>query len=95
MALSFLPHPSMTDVGRRLIFETPARPSLAQASELLFMLKQKFDDIVVSVLGLYLPPDVAKVAGLLVSVNMLTGFAIAVFAVAIADMVRRMEERVP
>jgi ABC-type transport system involved in multi-copper enzyme maturation permease subunit len=94
-AVSFLPHPSMTDVGRRLIFDTPARPNLAQASELLFVLKQKFDDIVVGMLSQLMPLDWAKVVGILVSVNMLTGFAIAVFAVAIAESVRRMEEAGP
>ena len=91
-AVSFLPRPSMTDVGRKLIFETPARPNLSQASELLFVLKQKFDDIVVAMLGLVLSPEMAKIAGVLVSVNMLTGFAIAVFAVAIAELVRLLEE---
>lgn len=94
-AVAFLPHPSLSDVGRKLIFETPARPSLAQASELLFLLKQKFDDIVVSVLTQVMPTDVAKLAGILVSVNMLTGFAIGIFAVAIAECVRRMEDGVP
>ncbi len=91
-ALAFLPHPSTADITKRLFFDTPARPSLAQASELLFVLKQKFDDIVVSMLALYVPPDAAKVLGVLVSVNMLTGFAIAVFAVAIAEVVRQLEE---
>jgi len=41
-----LPHPSTADIGKRLFFDTPLKPSLAQASELLFVLKQKFDDIV-------------------------------------------------
>ena len=91
-AVSFLPHPSMTDVGRRLIFDTPAKPNLAQASELLFILKQKFDDIVVGIIAQFIPLDWAKVAGVLVSVNMLTGFAIAVFSVAIAEIVRRLED---
>ena len=90
-AVSFLPHPTTADISKRLLFDTPARPSLAQASELLFVLKQKFDDIVVGMLGIYLPPEAAKIAGILVSVNMLTGFAIALFAVAIAEVVRRME----
>lgn len=90
-ALAFLPNPSTAEIGRRLLLDTPARPSLAQASELLFVLKQKFDDIVVGMLGLYLPPDAAKAAGVLISVNMLTGFAISLFAVAIAEMLRRME----
>lgn len=91
-AVSFLPHPSTTDVARRLVLDTPARPNLAQASELLFILKQKFDDIVVTMLGQLVPPDVAKAVGVLVSVNMLTGFAIAIFAVTIAEVVRRMED---
>ncbi len=90
-AMSLLPHASTAEIGRRLLLDTPARPNLAQASELLFVLKQKFDDIVVGMIGLYLPPDAAKIAGVFVSVNMLTGFAISVFAVAIAEMVRRME----
>ena len=94
-AVSFLPQPSMTDVGRRLIFDTPAKPNLAQASELLFVLKQKFDDIVVGVIAQFIPLDWAKLVGVLVSVNMLTGFAIAVFAVAIAEVVSRLEEASP
>jgi hypothetical protein len=90
-AVSFLPHPSTAELGRRLFLDTPLRPSLAQASELLFVLKQKFDDIVVGMLGLFLSPEAARIAGILVSVNMLTGFAIGLFAVAIAEVVRRME----
>ena len=57
--------------------------------------KQKFDDIVVTILGQCLAPEVAKLAGILVSVNVLTGFAIGVFAVAIAEIVRRLEEGAP
>lgn len=92
---AFLPSPSFNEIARRLVLEMPARPTLAQASEVLFLLKQKFDDIVVLILGQFMPPDIAKIAGILVSVNMLTGFAIAVFAVAIAEIVRRMEEAGP
>lgn len=94
-AVSFLPHPTTAELTRRLLLDTPARPSLAQASELLFVLKQKFDEIVVTMIGAFVPPDIAKVLGVLVSVNMLTGFAIGVFAVAIAEIVRRMEEAGP
>jgi hypothetical protein len=94
-AVSFLPHPSTVEIGRRLLLETPERPTFQQASELLFLLKQKFDEIVVSVLSVLLPPEAAKLAGILVSVNMLTGFAVGVFAVAIAEMVRRMEQVTP
>lgn len=94
-AISLMPAPSMTDVGRSLIFDLPAKPTLAQASETLFILKQKFDDIVVALLTQFVPPGTAKVVGVLVSVNMLTGFVIGVFAVAIAEVVRQLEEASP
>lgn len=93
--MTVLPMPSLADIARRLVLETPARPSLAQASELLFLLKQKFDDIVVSILSQFMRADLAHLAGILVSVNVLTGFAIGVFAVAIAEIVRRLEEAAP
>ena len=89
---AFLPVPSMAEIARRLVLEVPARPTLAQASEILFLLKQKFDDIVVTILGAFLPAEAARVVGILVSVNMLTGFAIGVLAVAIAEVVRQLEE---
>ena len=94
-AISFLPAPSMSKLGTSLIFDLPGRPSLAQASETLFILKQKFDDIVVTLLSQFVGPGVAKVVGVLVSVNMLTGFVIGVFAVTIAEVVRRLEEASP
>jgi hypothetical protein len=94
-ATAFLPVPSLPELAHRLVLQTPARPTLAQASDLLFLLKQKFDDIVLSILLQALPTTAAHVVSVLVSVNMLTGFAISVFAVAIADMIRRMEDASP
>ena len=90
-----LPQPSLSTVGKSLIFDLPTRPSLSQASETMFVLKQSFDNIVVTLLGQLIPPAAAKVVGVLVSVNMLTGFVIAVFAVAISEIVRRLEEAGP
>jgi hypothetical protein len=90
--VALMPLPSLPELARRLVLEIPARPSLTQASELLFLLKQKFDEIVVSVLSHFLPLLWAHIAGIVVSVNMLTGFAIGVFAVAIAEIVRQLEE---
>jgi len=91
----FLPPPSLGDVGRKLFLDLPARPNLAQASEALFVLKQKFDDIIVTLASQFVSPLAAKAIGVLVSVNMLTGFVIGVFAVAISEVVRRMEEAGP
>ncbi len=93
LALAFLPAPSFTDLGRQLIFDLPEKPSLAQASELLFVLKQKFDEMVAALLAWIVPPEWARLAGALVSVNVLTGFVAAIYAALIADLVRRAEDR--
>ncbi|MGE0629620.1 MAG: hypothetical protein AB7O43_17565 [Hyphomicrobiaceae bacterium] len=89
--LKLLPKATLTEVAGKLVLDTPSVLSLERASELLFILKQKFDDIIVTVLQQILSPELAQIAGILVSVNMLTGFAIGVFAVAIADVVQRLE----
>ncbi len=95
LALSFFPALSFANIGYKVIFDLPARPSVAQASEVLFILKQKFDALIVTVLSSFMPLDVARVAGALVSVNVLSGFVIALYAVVIAEMVKFFEERTP
>ncbi len=92
-ALSFLPSPGMTEMARRAAFDLPERPSLQQASEFLFLLKQSFDDIVERMLGLVFDPGVAQGLSAIVSVNMLSGFVLALYAVLIAEAVRWMEQR--
>ena len=95
VAVAFLPVPSVGTVARELLLNLPVRPSLAQASETLFQLKQKFDQLLVLMLSELLGPDGARIIGLFGSVNVLTGFVIAVYAVAIAEAVRVLERRVP
>lgn len=94
LGLTFLPAPGLTELAKRATFDLPARPSLEQGSEFLFLLKQSFDEIVVKLLSLVVDPAWAQPLSALVSVNMLTGFVLALYAVVIADIVRRMEERV-
>ena len=92
-ALAFLPVPSLSALLSKMMLEMPARPSLGQASEMLFLLKQKFDEMVVTLLAVLLQrQDLAQVAGALVSTNVLTGFVIAIYAVLIAEAVRQMED---
>ena len=95
LALSFFPALSFTDIGYKVIFDLPARPSVAQASEVLFILKQKFDALIVLLLSSFMHPDVAKIVGSVVSVNVLSGFVIALYAVVIAELVKFLEERRP
>lgn len=91
--LTFLPSPGITELARRAAFDLPQKPSLEQASEFLFLLKQSFDEIVVRMLSLVFEPSMAQTIGAVVSVNMLSGFVLALYAVLIAEGVRWLESR--
>ena len=78
-----------------IVFDLPAKPSISQASEVLFVLKQKFDAMIVLALSGFMSPEAAQLAGTLVSVNVLSGFVIAIYAVLIAEAVRWLEEASP
>lgn len=94
-ALTLIKSSSLSDIGWKMIWEVPARPSVEQASELVFQIKQTFDDFVVTLLGAVLPPDWARAVGVVISVNMLTGFVAALYAALIASAVRWAEARLP
>lgn len=85
--------PTLGDLGKRLVLELPARPGIGQVSEFLFLIKQYFDGLIVSLLAVPFGTEVAKAIGILVSVNMLAGFVISIYAVLISEIVRAMEER--
>jgi len=94
LALSFLPRASFADIGYKVIFDLPMRPSISQASEVLFVLKQKFDALIETVLAVFMNADVAKILSAIVSVNVLSGFVIAIYAVIVAEIIRFLEQRV-
>jgi len=94
-ALSFLPPPTFSKIGWDLLFNVAARPSLEQASEMLFMLKQKFDSLFYALFQGWLGDQLAAVLAVLVSVNMLTGFILGIYAVVIAEVIRWLEARAP
>jgi hypothetical protein len=83
---------NVTDIGWRILFDMPAQPSVEQVSELIFQLKQAFDDFVVAMLSTALDPRLAHVIGVVVSVNVLSGFVSALYAALIASGVRRAEQ---
>jgi hypothetical protein len=95
LALAFLPVPTFGKIGWELMFNLAARPTLAQGSEMLFMLKQKFDDLFYTLLQTVLGDQAAAAVGVLTSVNMLTGFIIGIYAVVIAEAVRYLEDKGP
>jgi hypothetical protein len=95
VALAFLPVPTFGKIGWDLLFNLAAKPTIAQGSEMLFMLKQKFDALFLALLQGVLGEQAANVVAVLTSVNMLSGFIIAIFAVVIAEVVRWLEKHAP
>ncbi len=93
--LTFLPAPGITELAKRAAFDLPARPTMEQASEFLFLLKQSFDEIVVRMLSWVFDPVLAQAIGAVVSVNMLSGFVLALYAVLIAEGIRTLERKEP
>jgi hypothetical protein len=91
-AIGRVPTPGLTDLGRTILFDTPARPSLEQASELLFQLKLYIDSVIVTLLKTVMSVEWAQTLGLLLSVNVLTGFVVALYAVLIAEAVVKAED---
>ena len=92
-AAAVLPPASVGDIGWKIIFELPPQPSIEQVSELLFQIKQAFDDFIVTVLE----RRARRVARAphrpsSISVNVLSGFVSALYAALIAAGVRRAEE---
>jgi hypothetical protein len=84
--------PTYTDLARRLVFDLPKKPNLAEASEMLFLLKQKVDELVLSFLNVFLGPQAGQAVGMLLSVNALAGFLIAIYAAMIAELVLKLED---
>jgi hypothetical protein len=91
-AAHLLPAVSVADIGWEIIFKVPTHPSIEQVSELIFQIKQAFDDFIVTVLSVVLDEKLARLVGILVSVNVLSGFVSALYASLIAAGVRRTED---
>jgi hypothetical protein len=84
--------PGLTDLGRTILFDTPTKPDIGQASELLFQLKLYIDSVIVTLLRAVVGAEWAPALGVLLSVNVLTGFVVAIYAVLIAETVVRTED---
>jgi hypothetical protein len=94
-ALSFLPVPTFGKIGWDLVANVAAKPTLKQASELLFMLTQKFDETAMALLQTLMSKEAATVIAVAASVNMLTGFVLGIYAVVIAQSVKWLEDHGP
>ena len=95
VAAKLVPQAGLGDIARRIVWETAPKPTIEQVSELLFVFKQYLDGVIVAIAGTVLPPGWAEALGAIISVNLLSGFVVAVHAVAIAEIVRRLEAAAP
>lgn len=95
VAYAALPVPTVGKIVWETILNTPARPTIAQASELLFLVKLKLDELFLILLRVFLNDRTAAVAAVLTSGNMLTGFIIGLYAIIVAEMVAWFEQRAP
>ena len=82
---------SLAELARTVVFELPERPDVAAVSDLAFNVKQLLDAFVVDVIDRLIGPTWAALAGVFVSINVLLGFAIAIHAVVIAELILRLE----
>lgn len=89
---SVLPVVSVGDIGWKIIFEVPSKPSVEEVSELLFQIKQAFDDFIVSAISAVVDKTWAQLAGVVISVNVLSGFVSALYAALIAEAVHTAED---
>jgi len=87
-----LPQPSLTDIVTHAFAGMAAVPSIDQVSELLYLVKQYVDNFILLVLTGLVGERLALALGIVLSVNALSGFVIAVYAVVIAGVVYRLEE---
>jgi hypothetical protein len=88
-----VPSPTVSDIGWTIVWEMPKVPTVEQTSELFFRFKQAFDDFVVTLLSAYIPPPWARIAGIIISVNVLAGFVASLYSAIIAGIVSRFEPR--
>jgi hypothetical protein len=88
-AAHLLPAVSVADIGWEIIFKVPTHPSVEQVSELIFQIKQAFDDFIVTVLSVVLDERLARLIGVVVSVNV----GVRQRALCLADRGRRTPRR--
>ncbi len=81
-----LPQASFSGLAYTATFELAQSPTLEDASEFLFQLSQATDSLIAKMLGLVIPEAYVPFVQIVASTNVLPGFVIAVFAVAIAQI---------
>jgi hypothetical protein len=84
---------SFSGIAYNATFNLAMQPKLADASEFLFQLSQATDNLIGTMLALVIPESYVPAVQIVASTNVLPGFMISVFAVAIAQFVIAIQGR--
>lgn len=86
-----LPSAGFGDVAFDATFNLAPRPSIDSASEFLFKLAQATDSLIAGLLQLAIPASYVPVVQIIASTNVLPGFVLAVYTVAIVRVVQGIQ----
>ena len=90
----YLETSSFQEVARSFVFELPARANYDQVMELIFQVRQLVDGLLTSLIVQLFGSEWLVPASILISLNVLSGFFVAIYAVLIGEMLLRIESKV-
>ena len=90
----YLEAQSLQQVAKSFVFDLPARASYEQVMELIFQTRQLLDGLLTSLIVQLFGEHWLIPTSIVISLNVLSGFFIAIYAVLIGEMLLRMEGRV-
>lgn len=93
--LGLIENPGLGDIVKTAMWDTASRPPVGEASELLFKLKQYLDGAITSFLSIWFGETGARALGIVLSVNMVTGFVASIYALVIAWIIARIDAWLP
>lgn len=90
----YLDAASVQQVAKSFVFDLPARANYEQVMELIFQVRQLLDSLLTSLTVQLVGSEWVVPASILISLNVLSGFFIAIYAVVLGELLLRVEGRV-
>lgn len=89
----YLEPPSVQQVAKSFVFDLPAQASYEQVMELIFQTRQLLDALLTSLIVQVFGSEWLIPGSILISLNVLSGFFLAIYAVLIGEVVLRIESK--
>ena len=90
----YLETSSFQEVARSFVFELPVRANYEQVMELIFQVRQLVDGLLTSLIVQLIGSEWLVPASILISLNVLSGFFVAIYAVIVGEVLLRIESKV-